>query len=92
MNRASKQVYFTTDPGQSPVDGGHPFLHVPAFHITNKRLELYEQRGVSLKIIVVELHPVTKHIQHSEIMEGGKRKGEGKKRREREEGRKGGGG
>ncbi len=49
---------------QRSVDGRNPLLHVFAFDRVNKVFELLQQQRFSLKVIVVELHPVTEDIEH----------------------------
>ena len=50
---------------QCSVNGRDPFLYVPAPDSGHKLLQLLQQLGISLKVVVVELHPVSQYIQDS---------------------------
>ena len=50
---------------QRSVNRRDPFLYVPAPDSGHKLLQLLQQLGISLKVVVVELHPVSQYIQDS---------------------------
>ena len=50
---------------QRSMNGRDPFLYIPAPDSGHKLLQLLQQLGISLKVVVVEFHPVTQYIQDS---------------------------
>lgn len=52
---------------QRSVQGSNPFLHFLSLDSLNKGLKLSKQVIIPLKVIVVEIHPMSKYIKHSTV-------------------------